>query len=345
MRKGRIAAVLACALTITLCAQGALAGGENQGYPLIDAHLHYLDFLQKTDGFAALVERMDEANVRYAAVFGMAMSKQWDDNAPAAPTYYLSDDARAYYNPATDYILAAELARQPEEVRERFFPFICGINANDRNAPNYIRQLIDLYPDTFVGIGEVMSRHDDLTALTYGEAPHADSKTFFAVYDLAAELNMPVLIHHNIAGSYMQDPIYLEEMRRALEHNPAVNIIWAHMGISRRVDMPRLMEIFDELFARYPNLYVDISWVVYDDYIAQSDEALLKWAAFMERHADRVLIGTDVVGHWASYGPTAMKYGALLDLLSEDAARQIGYENLLRLIHREDLMEGLADAA
>lgn len=27
---------------------------------------------------------------------------------------------------------------------------------------------------------------------------------------------MPVLIHHNIAGSYMAEPIYLKEMQEAL---------------------------------------------------------------------------------------------------------------------------------
>ena len=34
---------------------------ETGKYTIIDSHLHYLDFLQETDGFEALVKKMDEA--------------------------------------------------------------------------------------------------------------------------------------------------------------------------------------------------------------------------------------------------------------------------------------------
>ena len=68
-------------------------------YAIIDTHLHYLDFLQTTDGFEPLVKKMDETNVPYAILFGMAMAKEWDEDAPKAPTYYLSDDASCYFSP------------------------------------------------------------------------------------------------------------------------------------------------------------------------------------------------------------------------------------------------------
>ena len=43
---------------------------------VVDSHLHYLDFLQQTDGFEELVEKMDDAGVIKAVIFGMAMAKQ-----------------------------------------------------------------------------------------------------------------------------------------------------------------------------------------------------------------------------------------------------------------------------
>lgn len=119
-----------------------------------------------------------------------------------------------------------------------FFSFICGVNPNDKNVADHIRKVLEDYPGEFYGIGELMSCHDDLTALTYGESPRADSPTFLEIYDLAAEYDLPVLIHHNISGSYMDDPIYLEEMERALAHNRKTNIIWAHVGISRCLKYP-----------------------------------------------------------------------------------------------------------
>ena len=115
---------------------------ENGKYTIIDSHLHYLDFLQETDGFEALVKKMDEANVSHAVIFGMGMAKQWDEHAPKAPTYYLSNDSRCYYYTGTDYILMTDYLAQPEDVQARFFPFICGINPNDLYSASQLRRLL-----------------------------------------------------------------------------------------------------------------------------------------------------------------------------------------------------------
>jgi hypothetical protein len=44
-------------------------------YKLIDSHLHYLNFLQKTNGFKTLLKEMDKNNVEKAIIFGMAHIK------------------------------------------------------------------------------------------------------------------------------------------------------------------------------------------------------------------------------------------------------------------------------
>ena len=111
-------------------------------YEMLDSHLHYLDFIQQSDGFSALTTAMDLSGVKDAIIFGMPMAKQWDDTMENAPTYYLDNDSRCYYYPATDYILAEELLSQPKEVQDRFYPFICGVNTNDRYAAEHIRQLL-----------------------------------------------------------------------------------------------------------------------------------------------------------------------------------------------------------
>lgn len=180
---------------------------------IVDGHLHYLDFTQKSDGFEKLVKKMDEAGVQSAVIFGMAMAKQWDSNTVTAPSYYLSNDSRCYYYSATDYLLLESLQKQPKEIRNRFYPFVCGINPNDKYAVDQIRTILEMYPDQIYGIGELMSRHDDLTALTYGEPPRADHPALLAIFDLAAEYNLPVLIHHNISGSNIDNPLYLSEMQ------------------------------------------------------------------------------------------------------------------------------------
>ena len=319
-----------CFLALPLSGPAESAG---EGYPIIDSHLHYLDFLQETDGFEKLVEKMDETNVPYAVIFGMGMAKQWDEHAPKAPTYYLSNDSRCYYYTGTDYIMMQDYLAQPEEIRERFFPFICGINPNDQYAVNHLRRELETWGDYIYGIGEVMSRHDDLTALTYGEPPRADHPAYLKIYDLAAEYNIPVLIHHNIGPSYTDEPLYLEEMKNALAYNRNTVIIWAHTGISRRVEQSRHIQIVEEMLQENPNLYYDISWVVFDDYINRDEETLKAWADLLMRYPDRFMIGSDKVGHWNGYEGEIRKYYPLLDLLDEETRLMVTQTNILNLIH------------
>ncbi|MCL2055357.1 MAG: amidohydrolase [Oscillospiraceae bacterium] len=300
-------------------------------YHIVDAHLHYLDFTQETEGFEKLVTEMDKAGVSKAVVFGMPMAKQWDEHAPNKPSYYLSNDSRSYYYSATDYMMMVDLQRQPDKIKERFYPFICGINPNDKYAAKYIKQLLDTYPGQFYGIGELMSRHDDLTALTYGEPPRANHPAMLEIYDLAAEYNLPVMVHHNVAGYFSDEPIYLEEMRQALAHNRDTNIIWPHVGISRRIEVPQLIEITREMLAENDNLYYDISWIVFEEYILKDLDG---WAKLIEEFPDRFMVGSDIVGRWGRYAEEVTKFYMLLDLLEEETAQMVAGENILSLVEK-----------
>ena len=310
-------------------------------YDIVDSHLHYVDFLEKSDGFPALVRAQDMSGVSQSVIFGMGIAKQWDEHTPKAPSYYLSNDSRCYYYSGTDFILAEELLAQPASTRERFFPFICGINGNDRFAADHIEQLLRLYPNFWCGIGEIMSRHDDLTALTYGEPPHLDHPAFLDVFDLGAQEGLPVLVHHNITAQSCEDVLYLDELEAALQHNRDCNIIWAHVGISRRVEIQGLTQIADGLLERNPNCYIDISWVVYDYYMQDNfpndyrdGNTMDDWVALIEKHPDRLMIGTDKVGHWATYPAEVVKYYELLDKLQPETAAKLAKENILALVKR-----------
>ena len=312
---------------------------EKIKYDMVDSHLHYLDFLQQSDGFPALVKAMDTSGVKEAIIFGMPMAKQWDETTEKAPTYYLSNDSRCYYYSGTDSIMAEELLAQPKEIQERFHPFICGVNGNDRYAADHIRQMLKLYPNFWQGIGEIMSRHDDLTALTYGEAPHVNSKAFKEIFDLGAEEGLPVLVHHNITGQNVDEVLYLNELKEALAHNRKCKIIWAHVGISRRVEVKNLVKIADDLLAHNRNLYVDISWIVYDYYFLDQfpdnfvdGDNIDDWAKFIEKYPDRIMIGTDKVGHWETYPQEVVKYYKLLDKLKPETVKKICVENAQNIV-------------
>jgi hypothetical protein len=184
-----------------------------------------------------------------------------------------------------------------------------------------------------------MSRHDDLTALTYGEPPHMDGEGFLGIYDLAAEKGLPVLVHHNVTAQSTEKVLYLDELKNALAYNRKCRIIWAHIGISRRVEIKNLIGIADDLLRKNPNLWVDISWLVYDYYFLDSfpdnyydGNSLDDWVTLIEKYPDRFLLGTDKVGHWATYPAEVVKYYALLDRLKPSTAELVCKDNLLSLI-------------
>ena len=54
---------------------------------------------------------------------------------------------------------------------ERLFPFVSGFDGTDLGAVDMIVKRIKEFPGVFKGIGEVMSRHDDLTHLAGLGAP------------------------------------------------------------------------------------------------------------------------------------------------------------------------------
>lgn len=308
----------------------AQASNTSLSYNFIDTHLHYLDFTQRTEGFTKLIAAMDQVNVEKAVIFGMPIVKMWSESDPIRPSYYLDTDSKGYYFSGTDYILADDLMKQPEAVRERFYPCICGINPLDLNAAEQIEILINRYPGFWKGIGEIMSRHDNLTAFTYGESPRANHPALMKVYQVAAKYNLPVLIHHNISSEAKRDPIYLHELEDALAQNPNTKIILAHAGISRRIIIPTLVTELKRMLSTYPNFFLDISWVVYNDYIAKDAHSMEEWKNLITEFPNRFMIGSDQVGKWGdSYKSEITKYYPLLDKLDATTAQKITKDNAL----------------
>ena len=311
---------------------GSLIKNKDIPYDIIDSHLHYFNFISETDGFDKLVRKMDESGVSKSVIFGTPIIKSWDQEK--RPVYYWDTDSSAYYYSATDFIMLEELEKQPKEVQNRFYPFICGINPHDRNSLDHIKRVIELHPNMVSGIGEIMSKHDDLTAYTYGEAPRSDDKAMLSIYDYAAEQGFPILIHHNIASSYTNELTYVNEMKNALAYNRGVNFIWAHIGISRRVEVDDLIGTAKTLLDENPNLYFDLSWLVYDNYINISVESLNSWAALIEQYPNRFMIGTDLIGKYDNYYDTISRYGPLVRLLSRETAEDICSKNILSLVKK-----------
>jgi hypothetical protein len=305
---------------------------EHSAYILADAHLHLVDFLQGSQGIDAVVAAMDRAGVSDAMITGMPLVKKWEPQDPRKPLYYLDDDSRAYWYSATDVLVALQVLSLPEPARKRFHPFITGFNGADMNALDHIQRMIEWYPGFWQGIGEIMARHDDLTALTYGETARANSPSLARVYEFAAEHDLPVSIHSNIGSVWLREPVYLHEMEEAVKGHPKTRFIWCHAGISRRIVIPSLVSHLRRLVQTHKNLWIDISWVVFDDVIAPHGEVDPAWVSLIEEFPTRFMIGSDKVGRFDDYSSEIVKYDRLLARLTPTAAKQVAHDNFLSIL-------------
>ncbi len=312
--------------------RGSLAPLKGSKYPLIDAHLHAVNFIQETPGGEALLYYMDRANIGKAVIFGMPVGKVWSEYDREPPDYYLANDAPCYYYGYTDVIVAEMVRALPAQQQARLYPLLCGFNPVDRYAVRHIERLFAQYPDLWSGIGEVLLRHDDLTAFTYGENARANHRALWPVYDFAARYDLPVLLHHNVTSVTKSDhPVYLYELEEAVREFPRTRFIFAHCGMSRRVNVPFYFQMVERLLAQYPNLCVDYSWIIFDVVICPDGKPSSDWIALTERYSDRICLGSDLVARFERLGPELQRYDVFLDQLSETARANLCWRSAERI--------------
>jgi predicted TIM-barrel fold metal-dependent hydrolase len=152
---------------------------------------------------------------------------------------------------------------------------------------------------------------------------------------------MPVTIHSDVSSVWVEDPLYLHEMEEAVKRHPKTRIIWAHAGMSRRMSVPSLVPELRRMLTTYPNLWIDLSWVVYPDNIAPDGKPSKEWIDLVEGFPDKFMIGTDMIGHFDKYEKTITQYYVFLDALSEKTARLVARDNFLSILpHRKRRIPG-----
>jgi hypothetical protein len=304
----------------------------NYKYSINDAHCHYVDFVQNTEGLDVLLEQMDNASVDNIVLFGLSVTKLWSDFDRERPIYYDDNDASVYYYSFTDVIVAEAIKKLPKEKRNRIYPMICGFNPVDKNGLDHIKRMVEMYPDLWVGIGEVFFRHDDLTRMTFGRNPTANCVSMDPVYEYAAEKNLPIWIHSDIGDPIKNKPTFLYEMEEAIKKHPNTKIVWCHIGDTRGLNIKGLPEITTRLLKTYPNLYYDISWVVFEQMIAPKGKVDPTWVAIFEQFPNRFMVGTDKIGGFSDYVQTIRKYDILFDELTPETAKKLASENMMEIL-------------
>ena len=373
-------------ITIVACGQETILRHPMDAVPIADCHIHLIDFLQNSgylyngrevpprvsDALPAgsrhlrielILRKMSECNISHVMLCGMPFVKKWSEDDPFRSTYYLHSSSRVVRARDTDYTVALALedlrAADPQRFEKEFpriYPFICGFNETDLGAVGMIIKRIKEFPGIWKGIGEVMSRHDDLTNLTLGERPRANHAALFRIYDFAGEHGLPVSLHHNLApishNGLDRGTRYLSELLDAFEEFPDTLFILCHAGVSRRVVISDLIDILDEqiLAAHGDHVYVDLSWVVFEDYMVLKDDQgrpvkdedgdpkiKAEWIELIEKYPDNFMLGSDVVGDFREYRGVIRRYNALLKHLKSGTREKVANGNFVRIAPKKGL--------
>lgn len=306
-------------------------------FPVIDMHSHpYAKTEQEIDQW---IRNMDAAGVEKTTILTMTTGKGFDE-------------------------IRGKYAKYPER-----FPVWCGLDFTGYDKPGFpesaIRELERCQEAGARGVGEI---HDKGKGLRSGKsnAPgmHPDDPRMNELWDRCGELGMPVSLH-------VADPIWMyQKMDRhndglmnayywRLDNQPGIVDLSGMVDILERTverhrkttfiachfanldyDLGRLGEVLE----RHPNLYADIS-----ARYAETAPIPRFAAAFYEKHADRLVYGTDMGFDLPMYRITFRilesndehfyeteqfsYHWALNGLgLSDAALKQVYRENALRLL-------------
>ena len=322
-----------------------------------DGRYFQLPYGERHRRLTGLIGVTDQHNIADVVVCGMPFVKKWaEDDFFLRPKYYLDSSSRVKAARDTDLQVAAafmdykrQFAGDKTQLDKltRLHPFVCGLDTTDLGAVDLAIKRIREYPGVWEGLGELMSRHDDLTNLTTGERPRANHPSFIRLFKFAGRVSLPVSIHHNVAPisrneSEFKQPLYLDEFLALLKNtihdeSNAANrpkVIWCHAGISRRIVVKNYRQTLERILDDYhENLYLDLSWVVLGAYVYKNLE---EWVALIQKYPDNFLIGSDSVGKYSGIPMELKKYQALLSALPAETRSKVAYKNLASILDKSE---------
>ncbi|MBS2028573.1 MAG: amidohydrolase family protein [Deltaproteobacteria bacterium] len=305
-----------------------------------DSHVHLTNYIQEGTDIHGFLKLMGN-HVGRSVLFGIPLQQTWSYRISGdyAPTYYLNTDAPLYYYSFTDAYIAMTYKSLTPKERTRFDPMITGFNPADMYAADHVRRVLATFPGVFEGIGEFTIHKEFVSAKVAGEVASLTDPALDRLLDFAGEVGLLTLIHNDFDVPFAKEgasPVYLDQVRALFARHPKTTIIWAHVGLGRvihpAVDYVGIIEKVVE-DPKYQNVYFDLSWDETAKYIVATPETTARVAAFINRHPDRFLFGTDEVAPKSAeqYFSVFQIYQPLWRQLTPEASEKVRKKNYERL--------------
>jgi predicted TIM-barrel fold metal-dependent hydrolase len=305
-------------------------------YLFKDAHFHPRDFTMQGEPLAKIATQANANCIDKILLNSLPLINHWGDDSDTRPSYYTDDKSKFYWNSVSDIPTFEEYKKLDKKTKEKFYFLINGFLHFDRSAKQAVLQTIESYKDLpIVGFGEIFGDHDIMSD-QMNPPSTINSKAMDEIYEIAAKKNWFVLFHNNISHRSFKGATgadYLNKVELMLSKHRKTTFIWAHSGIMRNIVIENLTEIIDNMLAKHSNLYIDISFVVYENYIMARGKPDAEWILLIEKYPERFLFGTDDLASYKEFNDVK-KYIPLLDSLSLEAAENLAGKNLQHLINK-----------
>ncbi|MEO9275739.1 amidohydrolase family protein [Marinomonas sp. 5E14-1] len=268
---------------------------ETEPYtPIVDTHLHYRPFDGKAIPFDEMNEYLSRTSVRFVNVYGIG---QMLPAQSSCSNYSQCPGVPVLPTTRNDFVNAENMiASVPDDLH-----LTLSMTFTDLSNPESTMALMALYEKEYPGLFHWMGEVNLVKQAQFNNhhVP-ASPQNIEQWSDFMAELrarNYPITIHSDI-GNDAHPTYYLHLMEKALERYPDNKIVWAHMGVSYeqiRLNAHEHISILSRLLDQYPNLMLDISWRILDDYYFSRPGNQPLYVDFINQYSERILPGSDFV--------------------------------------------------
>ena len=305
-------------------------------YYFSDAHFHPRDFVMHGESLNEIYHSSEKNCVKTILTNSLPLLEHWGDKSRKRPVYYTDDKSKFYWNTISDIPTFEEYRKLPEAQKSKFVFLVNGFLHFDLGAIEAVKSTLELYSDLpIVGFGEIFGEHDIMSD-QMNPPSKINSPALDPIYELAAEKKWFVMVHNNLANRSFKGPteaIYLDALKEILQKHRKTTFLWAHAGIMRNIVIADLPAVLDEMLSQNKNLYIDLSFVVLENYIMAEGAPAKDWIELIEKYPNRFLFGTDDLGSYKNF-TDVKKYIPLLDALKPETAQKFASKNLEFLVNR-----------
>ncbi len=304
-------------------------------YHFNDIHFHPKNFVMHGDALSKIYQDSNNNCVDKILVNSLPLVEHWSEDG-SKPVYYTDDKSKFYWNSISDIPTFEEYKKLPENQKSKFFFLINGFLHFDMNAIEAVQTTIELYKDLpIVGFGEIFGEHDIMSD-QMNPPSKIDSKALDKIYQLAGKNNWFVMIHNNLSHRSFKGPtkpIHQTTIEKVLKRHRNTMFILPHAGVMRNIVIDDLTKVISNMLRNNNNLYIDISFVVLENYIMADGNVSKDWIELIEKYPNRFLFGTDNLGGYKDFYDVK-KYIPLLDSLKPKTAEKLARNNFEYLINR-----------